>query len=153
MKRAIGVFVIAWMGVAATGSGDGVRIWTNQDLSTLIKSLSGTGKPSESKTIGDFGDHSVMVVHREADGQVEVHAEKHDVIIVRDGSGTLVTGGSVIGGKQSAPDEIRGERIENGNSARLHTGDVIYIPAKVPHQVLLGKGETITYEAVKIEAR
>jgi mannose-6-phosphate isomerase-like protein (cupin superfamily) len=156
-KLALGLFcavlLCAVFGTASIGGSDGVKLWTNQELTKTIASMSGTGKPSVSKTIGDYGDHSVMVVHREADGQVEVHAKKHDVIVVRDGAGTLVTGGEVIGGKSTAPDEIRGDKVTGGHSVKLNPGDVVYIPAKVPHQVLLAKGQTISYEAIKIPAQ
>jgi mannose-6-phosphate isomerase-like protein (cupin superfamily) len=63
----------------------------------------------------------------------EVHLRETDVIYVQDGGATFVTGGSVIEGKTTAPDEIRGTSIRDGETRRLVKGDVIIVPKGTPH--------------------
>ena len=52
---------------------------------------------------------------------------------VTDGEATLVTGGTMVGGKQTAPGQHRGTDITGGQTQKLKKGDVVTIPAGVPH--------------------
>ncbi len=56
-----------------------------------------------------------------------------DIVYVLDGTATLVTGGTAVNSKPIAADEFRGERIDGGETRLLSKGDVIIIPAGVPH--------------------
>ena len=78
-------------------------------------------------------DYTVSVLRRTAAGQVEVHEKETDIFYVTDGEATLVTGGTMVGGKASGPNQIRGTSIQGGETRRLTKGDVIVIPAGVPH--------------------
>jgi mannose-6-phosphate isomerase-like protein (cupin superfamily) len=71
--------------------------------------------------------------HRNGPGQVEVHEKETDVLYITDGSATFVTGGKMIGGKMSKPGQMLGANIENGTTHHLTKGDVIVIPAGMPH--------------------
>jgi len=52
---------------------------------------------------------------------------------VIDGEATLITGGTVIGGRTTAPGQLRGSKVEGGDTHRLAKGDVMWVPAGVPH--------------------
>lgn len=78
-------------------------------------------------------DHRVSMSRREGPGQSEIHATETDVFYVIEGSGTFVTGGKIVGGKTTAPDQIRGTGIEGGQTRTLSAGDVIIIPKGTPH--------------------
>ena len=95
--------------------------------------------------------YKVHASRRDAPGIVEVHARDTDIFYVLDGTATLVTGGRTIDARTTAPDEIRGARIEGGTTRALNTGDVMVVPAGVPHwfsQV----DETFLYYVVKATA-
>lgn len=92
---------------------------------------------------------TVLLAHRQADGEVEVHKKLSDEIIVRSGRGKIRVGGMVTGQRQTAPDEFRGGTITGGQVFDLNPGDAIYIPVGQPHQVLVPKGGQITYTAAK----
>ena len=77
--------------------------------------------------------YKVHASRREAPGMAEVHARDTDIIYVLEGSATLVTGGEIVDGRTSAPDEIRGASISGGNSQRLAPGDVLILPPGVAH--------------------
>ena len=81
------------------------------------------------------GDEPYMVhaSRRENPGMAEIHTKDADIVYVLDGSATLVTGGTAMNTKTIAPDEIRGSEIQDGNSWELKKGDVIIVPAGVPH--------------------
>jgi glc operon protein GlcG len=85
--------------------------------------------------IDGAGDRNYMVhaSRREKPGMVEVHTWDTDVIYVLDGTATFVTGGTMVGGKEVAPGEIRGTDIQGGETRQLKKGDVITIPNGTPH--------------------
>jgi len=81
----------------------------------------------------DGRNYMVHASHREGPGMAEVHELDADIIYVLDGSATFVTGGTVEGGKTTAPSEIRGSSITGGVTRRISKGDVLIVPAGTPH--------------------
>ncbi len=75
----------------------------------------------------------VAGAHREKPGQVEVHEKTTDILFVVDGEALYVTGGKMIGGKQTRPGEWLGTDIEGGEEHHLKKGDVIIVPPNTPH--------------------
>jgi mannose-6-phosphate isomerase-like protein (cupin superfamily) len=78
-------------------------------------------------------DYTVSMNSRTGAGQVEVHEKETDIFYVTDGEATLVTGGKMIGGKTTAPNQLRGTSIDGGESRHLVKGDVVVVPAGIPH--------------------
>jgi mannose-6-phosphate isomerase-like protein (cupin superfamily) len=78
-------------------------------------------------------DFTVSGARRTGPGQVEIHNKETDIFYIVDGEATFVTGGKMIGGKESKPDQWLGENIEGGETHHLVKGDVITIPAGTPH--------------------
>jgi quercetin dioxygenase-like cupin family protein len=78
--------------------------------------------------------YRVLTARHDKPGQAELHAKYTDVIYVVEGTATFVTGGEVLGGKTTAPGEIRGASIKGGTSRKLTKGDVIIVPIDTPHQ-------------------
>ena len=76
---------------------------------------------------------SITVAHRAEPGMVEVHDKETDTFYVLDGSATIVTGGTMLGGSVTGPGQHRGTDITGGKAQRLAKGDVMVIPAGVPH--------------------
>jgi len=85
--------------------------------------------------VGEEPGRSYMVhaSRREAPGLAEVHTLDTDIIYVLDGAATFVTGGTVVDPKTTAPNEIRGASIRDGQTRRLAKGDVIIVPSGTPH--------------------
>lgn len=96
---------------------------------------------------------TVLMVRRDRDGEVEVHAKLADELIAREGHARIRVGGTVAGNRQTAPDEMRGGAITGGKIYDLNPGDVIWIPIGMPHQMLVPKGTSFSYMAVKFEAK
>ena len=91
----------------------------------------------------------VLLVRRDAAGEVEVHDALDDVFVVQQGKATVLVGGRVEGNKQTAAGEWRGGKIVGAQSYTLGVGDVLWIPAGLPHQVLVDKDGSFTYLAFK----
>lgn len=90
---------------------------------------------------------------RDADGVVEVHLKQHDLIIPQSGQATALVGGRVEGNKPTTPDELRGGKITGGTQYKLAPGDVLWIPAGTPHQMLIEKGGSFNYIFIKYDAQ
>lgn len=79
------------------------------------------------------GKYKVHASHRDGAGMAEVHSKDTDIIYVLEGTATFVTGGTVVEGKETALDEIRGASIKNGETRKLAKGDVVVVPNGTPH--------------------
>ena len=95
------------------------------------------------------GNYMVHASRRDTEGQVEVHVKDADIIYMLEGSTTFITGGTMIGGKTTAPDEIRGTNITGGETRHLTKGDVIIVPKGTPHWFKEVSG-TVLYYVVKV---
>lgn len=92
-----------------------------------------------------FEHHSWSLAHRDKSGVVESHGTRTIVMIVQSGEATLVVGNDVVDAQNTSPAEIRGTSIRNGIERKVSAGDVINMPAGLPHQFLLEPGKQITY--------
>lgn len=81
-------------------------------------------------------ENDLFKVHasrRDGPGVPEVHQKDTDIVYVLGGKAKLVTGGEVVGPKEIAPSEIRGQTIQGGETRELVPGDVVVVPAGAPH--------------------
>jgi len=130
----------------------GVRIWkaseihaTAETLSKKLDAIKYAGAPQ-----GADGNRTFSIAHREGPGMAEVHDTVADVLVISEGQVTFVYGGTVVGGKTSAPGETRGDSITGGTEVKLGPGDIMHVPAKIPHQMKLAPGAKLTYFVVKV---
>jgi uncharacterized protein GlcG (DUF336 family)/mannose-6-phosphate isomerase-like protein (cupin superfamily) len=82
---------------------------------------------------GNDRNYMVHTSRRDKPGMAEVHKLDTDIIYVLEGTATFVTGGTVMDGKETGPDEIRGSQIQGGDTRRLSKGEVIIVPQNTPH--------------------
>jgi glc operon protein GlcG len=94
---------------------------------------------------GAGASYMVHASRRETAGRAEVHARDTDVIYVLEGSTTFVTGGTVVDGTATAPDEIRGSAIRDGDVRELAKGDVVIVPNGTPHWFKDVRGPVLYY--------
>ena len=89
----------------------------------------------------EAGGHNLgvaMVQRTNADQNALIHDKIDEIYYVLEGGGTLITGGSLINAKQTTSSPTigpgwSGSSIQGGQSRRVTTGDVVFIPAGVPH--------------------
>jgi mannose-6-phosphate isomerase-like protein (cupin superfamily) len=112
----------------------------------------------------DAGGYNVAVgvIHRQQTppGVAAVHFKVTEIYHVMDGAGMLVTGGTMVNAKTRPPDAISvrledgpgasGTTIQGGVSRHIKAGDVVVIPAGVPHWFSEIEG-SITYVVVRID--
>ena len=71
---------------------------------------------------------------------------------MRAGSATLVVRGTLLNGETVAPHEKRNGTIEGRTREKLSVGDVVRIPARTPHQLLLDGSKELDDSDVKVKA-
>ena len=86
---------------------------------------------------------------RSRSGQAELHMHWNDYITVVSGVATLTVGGNGVNMKEVSPGELRGDRIEGGRTVTLHPGDIVTIPAGMPHWMQLAPGMKFLYSVSK----
>ncbi len=133
----------------------GFALWKATDLRAYEKSLAPKIDDTKfaSQPLGAFGNHTMQISHREGNGPYEVHQSQADLIIVQTGAATLLVGGSIVGGKTTAPNEVRGSSIRGGERRELLPGDVVHIAANTPHQLQVDTGKQFTYTVMKIDSK
>jgi len=154
--RAFAIAILTAAAALPAGSDPaGFELWKSGDLQAFAQKLSPKMNAQKVATqpLGSYGNHNFLMAHREGSGQAELHETQADVMVVESGEATLVVGGTVVDPKTTAPHEIRGPSIKGGEKKSLAAGDVVHIPVKVPHQMLVESGKQITYFVVKIDAR
>ena len=103
----------------------------------------------------NYGNDYTLLVVRTHTGDAERHQFWADQIYVNHGDLILVYGGTMLqerpNGGPAVSGETLGSGIEGGKEIALHTGDIIHIPAGIPHQMLLAPGDTLSYFVVKVK--
>jgi mannose-6-phosphate isomerase-like protein (cupin superfamily) len=144
--------LLAASGVLGAADPAGFGQWKGAELKSYDKKLAPKIDPHKiaSESLANYGNHNLMIIHREGSGQAEYHEKQADLFIVQSGEANLVVGGTVVDPKTTEPDEIRGPAIKDGVSKHLAPGDVVHIAAKTPHQLMLDAGKQITYAVMKV---
>jgi mannose-6-phosphate isomerase-like protein (cupin superfamily) len=120
--------------------------------------------PQPNIRVVDAGGYNVAVgvIHRPQTppGVAAVHFKVSEIYHVMEGAGTLVTGGTMVNPKSRPADAISvrledgpgasGTGIEGGVSRKIKAGDVVVIPAGVPHWFSEIEG-SITYVVMRVD--
>jgi mannose-6-phosphate isomerase-like protein (cupin superfamily) len=129
MKQLIFLVVLVPMFAADP---QGVVVLKSSDLKSFDKSPA--AKVDDRKTameeFGKASDYATSIVHREADGDVETESSAV-LLIIESGQATLASGTTA------------------DKKAAVAEGDVVVIPARLPHQVLVAPGKAVTYLVIR----
>jgi mannose-6-phosphate isomerase-like protein (cupin superfamily) len=138
----------------SAASPPGFALWKAGDLKRHDAALSThVGDDHSSReTLADYTSHRFRMLYRDADGNPEQHDAIIDVVLVQSGEGTLVLGGTMSGRRSTGPGESVGTRLDGGERHALGAGDIVHIPAGIPHSFLVPGGQHLTYVLLKIPA-
>lgn len=128
--------------------GDTTYVTTAEELRHINAELAGG-----TRTSGLFRDHpgiQVLETRRVENGGLEVHDDWMDATYVQAGHATLLSGGRLTGSSLRSPGEHRGGTLTGGSTRQLKEGDFLFVPAGVPHQVLVARGDSIRYVTIKV---
>jgi mannose-6-phosphate isomerase-like protein (cupin superfamily) len=157
--RAITMVMINLCGVVLLGQAltVGLPAPTGRAVDFKLGELEAAGRELAAKgliteRILEGGTYSINVRHIASAETALVHGKITEVWVVREGSGTLATGGSLVDPKPGATSgEQSGSSIRGGVERVINAGDVIFIPPGVPHGIKESK--SITYLNIRFETR
>jgi len=78
--------------------------------------------------------YNANLEYRPVEGAVAVHEKEAEMVYVIDGTGTLTTGGTVVGEKRTNAANLSGTAIDGGTIQKINKGDFAIIPEGTPHQ-------------------
>lgn len=154
MRKLMGLLLLLPVsGLLMTGAEPtGYKYWSAADLKSMSRTLPHRSNARTSnEDLANWGADRALMVHRSGTGSAELHEHDSDLIIVISGAGTLVIGGAMPGAKHTAPGEVRGPSIDGGEKQKIAAGDIMHIPPKTPHQLVLAPGTQITYYTLKVK--
>jgi mannose-6-phosphate isomerase-like protein (cupin superfamily) len=125
-----------------------VQILSTAQLAAIADSL--PAGPITTRQIARFDGLSNMMGRRDTSGINERHEDFTDIFVVQRGRALLRYGGTAEGARITEPGEWRGGSIRNGTESEIKAGDIVVIPAGVPHQLLLTPGERFYYFVFKV---
>ena len=152
MRLVVTILAVAAFAAQGQGGASGVHVWKAADITAKGKALAQKldAQKVASEVIATEGNRTFMVAHREGSGLAEWHEKQADVMFISAGNVTMVYGGTIDDSKTTAPGEMRGPSIRGGTEVLLGPGDVLHIPAKIPHQMKLAPGAQVTYFVTKV---
>ena len=156
MKIAIALVAALAVGAsAATLTGDKALVIPAHDIKGQLADLVPQARPTGSvgPVIASYGNLGLMLSVRTKSGVGELHQNFDDLMIVEEGTATLVTGGSLVDPKPGDNGEVRGTSVQGGTSKTIGVGDVVIVPAGVPHQILLAPGKVYKSLVAKIKEK
>lgn len=131
----------------------GFGLWRSAELAQhneeIVARVRADG--SSRMTLADYGvggnSHRLRFIRRDRDGWPELHQDIIDVVFVQSGEGIVQVGGDMTG--QS---NVPGARISGGDQFSVSAGDVLHIPAQMPHAYLTAPNSHITYVLLRVPA-
>jgi mannose-6-phosphate isomerase-like protein (cupin superfamily) len=146
LKVASVLIGLGFLGVSYADDKPAVQYLTSAQLDAkVVKTVNGV----LSTEIPSGPGSTVLIIRRDKDGEAEVHQIMNDLIVIKKGHAKILVGGEVSGNREIKPTEWRGGEITGAATYALAPGDLLYIPAGIPHKVLVAPKTTITYVTVK----
>ena len=98
----------------------------------------------------DHRPHSVQIIHRAGYTQPEIHTTKWDLYVVLKGAGTVRVGGERVNWIAGRPPEEQRPQLEGAQEFPVTEGDILHVPARSWHQVVVPEGGSITYALINV---
>jgi mannose-6-phosphate isomerase-like protein (cupin superfamily) len=152
----IAMTIVAALAVAvpsATLTGDKTQVIPAHDLQAQLAQLAPLAKTkgSSGSTLATSGNLALKLSVRTTSGGAEIHAYCDDLMIVQQGSATLITGGTVADAQTGKDGETKGTSVKDGKSQNITVGDVVLVPAGTPHQLLIPPGTLYSALVAKVK--
>ena len=131
---------------------DSSSLATAQDIKAQVNSMFQAMKPGQTfmwQPVLKDGPRIAALEIWKAPGRPAIHVAEAEYFTVVQGSGTLVTGGHMRNPHLVNPGFMDGDVIEGGTTRPLAVGDVVLIPAGVPHGFGI-PGEPLVLLGIKV---
>jgi mannose-6-phosphate isomerase-like protein (cupin superfamily) len=106
-----------------------------QALISKAKSERKDGQPIVVERVVQLAPYMANLEYRASVGPAAVHEKEAELMYVVDGSGTIVTGGTLVNQTRTNPANLTGTAIDGGTEQKIAKGDFIFIPENTPHWI------------------
>ena len=109
---------------------------SSSDVAALIAKAKTDRKENQANFIQQIlqlAPYNANLEYRAAVGPAAVHEKEAEMFYVIDGSGTLTTGGKLVGETRTNAENLSGTAIEGGSSRPVAKGDFFIVPENTPH--------------------
>jgi mannose-6-phosphate isomerase-like protein (cupin superfamily) len=106
-----------------------------QSLIAKAKSERKDGQPIVVERVLQLAPYMANLEYRASVGLAAVHEKEAELMYVVDGSGTIVTGGTLVNQTRTNPANLTGTAIDGGTQQKIAKGDFIFIPENTPHWI------------------
>jgi mannose-6-phosphate isomerase-like protein (cupin superfamily) len=136
---AVGLLVAGWTWrSSAQGQAPPAKTFVSAaDVAALIEKAKGARKPDQPNLVQPMLQLAPYTANLEYRMGKDAPASAHDVeaelFYVIDGSGTLVTGGTLHDEKRTNAENRSGTRIDGGLRQVVSKGDIAFVPENTPH--------------------
>lgn len=116
------------------------------EMQTLIAQAKAERKDGQAMVIKralQLAPYHASLEYRASVGKAATHEKEAELMYVVEGSGTIVTGGSLVQSVRTDTTNLSGTSIEGGNPRNLKKGDVILIPENTPHWISATDGNLV----------
>ncbi len=121
---------------AQAADGAVTKLASASDIQALAAKAKAQHKPGDPNTIESIialAPYNVNLEYRTGVGPAAVHEHEAELFVVLDGTGTVVTGGKLTGGKRVDAANWQGTGVDAGTARAVAKGDVIFVPENTPH--------------------
>jgi mannose-6-phosphate isomerase-like protein (cupin superfamily) len=119
---------------------------SDKDIMALVDKAKADRKgdaPVTAEPILPLAPYRAQLEYRPVSAGAAVHTEDAELMVVLSGTGNIITGGTLVDGKQVNAYNMSGPSIAGGQDHNVVKGDMILIPANTPHQVMPSGGAPI----------
>jgi len=107
---------------------------SSADVTAIVTRLkSQPAQPLRAAPLFQLAPYTVNIEYRSAVANASVHETEAELFYVIDGAGMFVTGGQLVDGQRTNPENQTGKSISGGTSARVAKGDFMIVPQGTPH--------------------
>jgi mannose-6-phosphate isomerase-like protein (cupin superfamily) len=122
-------------------------------LNSALRQQAAAGDGVAAAFLKQYPQYYTQLIVRTKSGEVEIHQQYDELMIVRDGDAAVYTGGKPQSLRTVKPGEQRGSAAPGSISTSLIKGTLVYIPAGTPHQVIVPPGGGVAYIDIKVAHR
>jgi mannose-6-phosphate isomerase-like protein (cupin superfamily) len=119
---------------------------SDKDITALVDKAKADRKgeaPVTAEPILLLTPYRAQLEYRPIGAGAAVHTQDAELMVVLQGAGNIVTGGTLVDGKQVNAYNMSGPSIAGGEDHNVVKGDMILIPPNTPHQVTPSGGAPI----------
>ncbi len=92
--------------------------------------------PNQHESIISAPPYSLVLERRVGKAPAALHPAHAELMIILEGSGTLTTGGTIVGAGAPNGNTINGTGVSGGADQHIAKGDFVLVPEGVPHVIL-----------------